>query len=101
LLAGSLVVLECNTGGAWDNAKQYYEKLGLKGAPEHKALEPLVEHFDQADGNHCTGVRSCFPWRQRRRLPHQAVNQPTQTNGSYWHSAFALGCDKKLLSMSK
>jgi inorganic pyrophosphatase len=43
LLAGSLVsgvqmaISASNTGGAWDNAKKYYEKLGLKGTPEHKA----------------------------------------------------------------
>jgi H+-translocating diphosphatase len=43
LLAGSLVsgvqmaISSSNTGGAWDNAKKHYEKLGLKGTPEHKA----------------------------------------------------------------
>jgi inorganic pyrophosphatase len=43
LLSGALVsgvqmaISASNTGGAWDNAKKYYEKLGLKGTPEHKA----------------------------------------------------------------
>jgi len=43
LLAGALVsgvqmaISSSNTGGAWDNAKKYYEKLNQKGTPEHKA----------------------------------------------------------------
>jgi len=43
VLSGTLVsgvqmaISASNTGGAWDNAKKYYEKLGAKGTPEHKA----------------------------------------------------------------
>lgn len=43
LLAGALVsgvqmaISASNTGGAWDNAKKYYEARDLKGTPEHTA----------------------------------------------------------------
>lgn len=43
MLAGALVsgvvlaISSANSGGAWDNAKKYIEKLGKKGSEEHKA----------------------------------------------------------------
>jgi inorganic pyrophosphatase len=43
LLAGALVsgvqiaISSSNTGGAWDNCKKYYEKIGKKGTDVHKA----------------------------------------------------------------
>lgn len=43
MLAGALVsgvvlaISSANSGGAWDNAKKYIEKLGKKGSEQHKA----------------------------------------------------------------
>jgi K(+)-stimulated pyrophosphate-energized sodium pump len=43
MLAGALVsgvvlaISSANSGGAWDNAKKYIEKLGKKGSDQHKA----------------------------------------------------------------
>lgn len=32
-----MAISSSNSGGAWDNAKKYYEGLKMKGTDEHKA----------------------------------------------------------------
>ena len=34
-----------NTGGAWDNAKKYLEKEGLKGSDQHKGKALRIIKF--------------------------------------------------------